>query len=137
MTTNEPDNTAARNAEGADPEHSARDGAHSDRGPAEQAQPDLAQAAKGPDRAAASRAAGGIPTGAVSTRDLQDLARRRREAEEKLQHHLEEAKHKPAHRHDGDHHDGGDRHNGGSHSAEHHDGGRHEPGGPGGEPGHG
>jgi hypothetical protein len=39
---------------------------------------------------------GGVSTGAISTRELQELARRRREAEEKLQQHLQEAKHKPA-----------------------------------------
>ena len=33
--------------------------------------------------------------GAESTRELRDVARRRREAEEKLQHHLLEAKEKP------------------------------------------
>ena len=34
--------------------------------------------------------------GAESTRELRDVARRRREAEEKLQQHLLEAKEKPA-----------------------------------------
>lgn len=116
MTTNEPDDAAARDPEGADPEHSAPEGAQPGQAPRDPAQP-----AKGHDRAAASRASGGIPTGAVSTRDLQELARRRREAEEKLQQHLEEAKHKPAHHHDG----------------ERHDGVQHDTGGPGGEPGHG
>ena len=37
-----------------------------------------------------------VPPGAESTRELRELARRRREAEEKLQHHLREAKEKPA-----------------------------------------
>lgn len=37
-----------------------------------------------------------VPPGAESTRELREMARRRREAEEKLQHHLEEAKEKPA-----------------------------------------
>lgn len=37
-----------------------------------------------------------VPPGAESTRELRDVSRRRREAEEKLQHHLEEAKEKPA-----------------------------------------
>ena len=112
MTTNEPDNAAARDPEDSRTGHPA---------------PDQAQPAKGGhDRAAAYRAAGGIPTGAVSTRDLQDLARRRREAEEKLQQHLEEAKHKPAHHHDGEHHDGGSR-----------DVGHQQTDKPGGEPGHG
>lgn len=37
-----------------------------------------------------------LPTGSFSTRDLQELARRRREAEEKLQQHLQEAKEKTA-----------------------------------------
>ncbi|HSN36810.1 MAG TPA: hypothetical protein VLT34_10710 [Arthrobacter sp.] len=37
-----------------------------------------------------------VPPGAESTRELRELARRRREAEEKLQHHLQEAKEKPA-----------------------------------------
>ena len=121
MTTNEPDNAAARDPEGADPEHSAPEGAQQGQSP-----PDPVQPAKGHDRAAAYRAAGGIPTGAVSTRDLQDLARRRREAEEKLQQHLEEAKHKPAHHHDGEHHDGGSR-----------DVGHQQTDKPGGEPGRG
>lgn len=37
-----------------------------------------------------------VPPGAESTRELREMARRRREAEEKLQHHLLEAKEKPA-----------------------------------------
>ncbi|MET3922898.1 hypothetical protein [Arthrobacter sp. UYEF20] len=37
-----------------------------------------------------------VPPGAESTRELREMARRRREAEEKLQHHLQEAKEKPA-----------------------------------------
>jgi hypothetical protein len=37
-----------------------------------------------------------VPPGAESTRELRDVSRRRREAEEKLQHHLQEAKEKPA-----------------------------------------
>lgn len=37
-----------------------------------------------------------VPPGPESTRELRDVARRRREAEEKLQHHLQEAKEKPA-----------------------------------------
>ena len=37
-----------------------------------------------------------VPPGAESTRELREMARRRREAEEKLQHHLREAKEKPA-----------------------------------------
>ncbi|MHA7221804.1 hypothetical protein ACX80S_05720 [Arthrobacter sp. RHLT1-20] len=37
-----------------------------------------------------------VPPGAESTRELREMARRRREAEEKLQHHLREAKDKPA-----------------------------------------
>ncbi len=37
-----------------------------------------------------------VQPGAESTRELRELARRRREAEEKLQHHLREAKEKPA-----------------------------------------
>ena len=36
-----------------------------------------------------------VPPGAESTRELRDVSRRRREAEEKLQHHLQEAKEKP------------------------------------------
>ena len=36
-----------------------------------------------------------VPPGAESTRELREMARRRREAEEKLQHHLLEAKEKP------------------------------------------
>jgi hypothetical protein len=32
-----------------------------------------------------------VPPGAESTRELREMARRRREAEEKLQHHLQEA----------------------------------------------
>ena len=37
-----------------------------------------------------------VPPGAESTRELRETARRRREAEEKLQQHLREAKEKPA-----------------------------------------
>ncbi len=37
-----------------------------------------------------------VPAGSESTRELREMARRRREAEEKLQHHLLEAKEKPA-----------------------------------------
>lgn len=37
-----------------------------------------------------------VPPGAESTRELRETARRRREAEQKLQHHLLEAKGKPA-----------------------------------------
>ena len=37
-----------------------------------------------------------VPPGAESTRELREMARRRREAEEKLQHHLQEPKEKPA-----------------------------------------
>lgn len=37
-----------------------------------------------------------VPPGAESTRELRDVSRRRREAEEKLQHHLQESKEKPA-----------------------------------------
>ena len=37
-----------------------------------------------------------VPPGAESTRELRETARRRREAEEKLQHHLQEIKGKPA-----------------------------------------
>ncbi|MCX6498655.1 MAG: hypothetical protein NTU93_07615 [Arthrobacter sp.] len=37
-----------------------------------------------------------VSPGAESTRELRDMARRRREAEEKLQQHLQEAKEKPA-----------------------------------------
>lgn len=37
-----------------------------------------------------------VSPGAESTRELRELARRRREAEEKLQQHLKEAKDKPA-----------------------------------------
>ena len=37
-----------------------------------------------------------VQSGSESTRVLRELARRRREAEEKLQHHLMEAKEKPA-----------------------------------------
>ena len=37
-----------------------------------------------------------VPPGAESTRELREMARRRREAEEKLQQHLREAKEKPA-----------------------------------------
>lgn len=37
-----------------------------------------------------------VPPGPESTRELREMARRRREAEEKLQHHLLEAKEKPA-----------------------------------------
>ncbi|MGY3318786.1 MULTISPECIES: hypothetical protein [unclassified Arthrobacter] len=36
-----------------------------------------------------------VSAGAESTRELREMARRRREAEEKLQHHLLEAKEKP------------------------------------------
>ena len=36
-----------------------------------------------------------VPPGAESTRELREMARRRREAEEKLQHHLQEVKGKP------------------------------------------
>ena len=36
-----------------------------------------------------------VPPGAESRRELRDVSRRRREAEEKLQHHLQEAKDKP------------------------------------------
>lgn len=36
-----------------------------------------------------------VPPGAESTRELSDVSRRRREAEEKLQQHLQEAKDKP------------------------------------------
>ncbi|MEE2523555.1 hypothetical protein V1639_16085 [Pseudarthrobacter sp. J75] len=35
----------------------------------------------------------GDSTGSLSTRELRDLARRRRESEEKLQQHLKEAEH--------------------------------------------
>jgi hypothetical protein len=38
-----------------------------------------------------------VSPGAESTRELREMARRRREAEEKLQQHLKEAKEKPAH----------------------------------------
>lgn len=37
-----------------------------------------------------------VQPGAESSRELRELARRRRDAEEKLQHHLQEAKEKPA-----------------------------------------
>ncbi|QCB95782.1 hypothetical protein E5206_01605 [Arthrobacter sp. PAMC25564] len=37
-----------------------------------------------------------VPPGPEATRELREMARRRREAEEKLQHHLLEAKEKPA-----------------------------------------
>ena len=37
-----------------------------------------------------------VPPGAESTRELREMARRRREAEEKLQHHLQEVKGTPA-----------------------------------------
>lgn len=37
-----------------------------------------------------------VSPGAESTRELREMARRRREAEEKLQQHLQEAKEKPA-----------------------------------------
>ena len=37
-----------------------------------------------------------VTPGAESSRELRDVARRRREAEEKLQHHLLEAQEKPA-----------------------------------------
>jgi hypothetical protein len=37
-----------------------------------------------------------VQSGAESSRELRELARRRREAEEKLQQHLQEAKEKPA-----------------------------------------
>lgn len=37
-----------------------------------------------------------VPAGTESTRELREMARRRREAEEKLQQHLLEAKEKPA-----------------------------------------
>ena len=37
-----------------------------------------------------------VSGGAESTREMREMSRRRREAEEKLQHHLLEAKEKPA-----------------------------------------
>jgi hypothetical protein len=37
-----------------------------------------------------------VPPGAESTRELRGVLRRRREAEEKLQHHLQEVKEKPS-----------------------------------------
>ncbi len=58
--------------------------------------------AASPDAAAAGKAQPSKPhghfvsPGAESTRELRELARRRREAEEKLQQHLKEAKEKPA-----------------------------------------
>ena len=51
------------------------------------------------------------PRGSESTRDMRDTARRRRDAEEKLQQHLNEAKdHVPNERHDqpGQHEPGGE-----------------------------
>lgn len=61
-------------------------------------------------------------TGSLSTRELRDLARRRREAEEKLQQHLKEAEHHTPNEglHEGHHHDSG--------SEGHHDSGssRHQ-----------
>lgn len=41
------------------------------------------------------------PTASESNRELQDVSRRRRESEEKLQHHLKEAQDKPAGAQDG------------------------------------
>jgi hypothetical protein len=38
-----------------------------------------------------------VPTGSEATREMREMARRRREAEEKLQQHLLEAKDKPDH----------------------------------------
>lgn len=60
------------------------------------------------------------PNGSESTRELRDTARRRRDAEEKLQQHLMEAK-EHAHDHDADH--AGD---------ERHDERRHDDSAPGG-----
>lgn len=59
------------------------------------------------------------PSGSESTRELRDTARRRRDAEEKLQQHLMEAK-EHAHHHDEDHDQQPDEdHN--AHDDQHHD----------------
>jgi hypothetical protein len=55
-----------------------------------------------PGATAKSRPAYLDPSGSESTRELRDTARRRRDAEEKLQQHLMEAK-EHAHHHDEDH----------------------------------
>lgn len=38
-----------------------------------------------------------VPPGSEATREMREMARRRRESEEKLLQHLQEAKDKPAH----------------------------------------
>lgn len=60
-------------------------------------QPDAPAAGKGPHPAPhPAPHEPFVPPGAESTRELREIARRRREAEEKLQHHLEQAKETPA-----------------------------------------
>lgn len=58
--------------------------------------------AQAPGAPAKSRPAYLDPSGSESTRELRDTARRRRDAEEKLQQHLLEAK-EHAHQHDEEH----------------------------------
>lgn len=64
-----------------------------------------------PGAPARSRPAYLDPSGSESTRELRDTARRRRDAEEKLQQHLLEAK-EHAHQHDEEHHHDEHKHDG-------------------------
>ena len=73
--------------------------------------------------------------GSESTREMREMSRRRRDAEEKLQQHLQEAdhlheEHMKAHQRDIELAHEGEHHEGENHEGEHHEGEHQEGGGP-------